>query len=190
LLEAGVRVFEWNGTMMHAKSAVADGRWARVGSSNLNVASWIGNYEIDVAIEDEGVAQAMQEMYERDLTNSTEIVLGPRYRVRTAAPGRQPNSGRRQARAVRAAAGALRLGHVVGAAIVNRRLLGPAEASIMLIVGLALLVLAGVGLMWPLAVAVPLTALATWVAVSLLVRAGQLLRRRDRERQQGETGPE
>jgi len=31
LLEAGVRIFEWNGTMIHAKTAVADGRWARVG---------------------------------------------------------------------------------------------------------------------------------------------------------------
>jgi cardiolipin synthase len=51
LLEAGVRVFEWNGPMMHAKTAVADGRWARVGSSNLNVASWLGNYELDVTIE-------------------------------------------------------------------------------------------------------------------------------------------
>src|SRR6185503_2891934 len=38
LLEAGVRVFEWNGTMLHAKTAVADGRWARVGSTNLNIA--------------------------------------------------------------------------------------------------------------------------------------------------------
>ena len=36
LLEAGVRVFEWNGTMLHAKTAVADGVWARVGSTNLN----------------------------------------------------------------------------------------------------------------------------------------------------------
>jgi cardiolipin synthase A/B len=43
LLEAGVRVFEWNGTMLHAKTAVADSRWARVGSTNLNVASWLGN---------------------------------------------------------------------------------------------------------------------------------------------------
>ena len=38
--------------MMHAKTAVADGLWARVGSTNLNIASWIGNYELDVAIED------------------------------------------------------------------------------------------------------------------------------------------
>ena len=50
LLEAGIRVFEWNGSMLHAKTAVADGRWARVGSSNLNLASWIGNCEIDLAI--------------------------------------------------------------------------------------------------------------------------------------------
>jgi cardiolipin synthase A/B len=41
LLESGVRVFEWNGPMLHAKTAVVDGRWARVGSSNLNVASWM-----------------------------------------------------------------------------------------------------------------------------------------------------
>src|SRR6516162_7567454 len=39
LLEAGVRVFEWNGVMMHAKTAVADGYWARVGSTNLNLVS-------------------------------------------------------------------------------------------------------------------------------------------------------
>ena len=45
LLEAGVRVFEWNGPMMHAKTAVFDGRFSRVGSTNLNIASWFGNYE-------------------------------------------------------------------------------------------------------------------------------------------------
>ena len=43
LLEAGVRVFEWNGPMIHAKTAVADGRWSRVGSTNLNIASWLSN---------------------------------------------------------------------------------------------------------------------------------------------------
>ena len=59
LLEAGVRVFEWNGTMLHAKTAVADGTWARVGSTNLNLASWMSNYEFDVAIEDAAFAQAM-----------------------------------------------------------------------------------------------------------------------------------
>ena len=57
--QAGVRVFEWNGTMLHAKTAVADGFWARVGSTNLNIASWMGNYELDVAIEDAAFAARM-----------------------------------------------------------------------------------------------------------------------------------
>ena len=55
-----MRVFEWNGPMMHAKTAVADGRWARVGSTNLNLASWIGNRELDVIVEDEAFARAME----------------------------------------------------------------------------------------------------------------------------------
>jgi CDP-diacylglycerol--glycerol-3-phosphate 3-phosphatidyltransferase/cardiolipin synthase len=42
--------------MIHAKTAVADGRWARIGSTNLNISSWLANREIDVAIEDESVA--------------------------------------------------------------------------------------------------------------------------------------
>ena len=67
LLEGGVRVFEWNGSMLHAKSAVADDRWARVGSTNLNIASWLTNYELDVAIEDERLVEDMAALYEQDL---------------------------------------------------------------------------------------------------------------------------
>ncbi|MGA7439012.1 MAG: phospholipase D-like domain-containing protein, partial [Luteibacter sp.] len=75
LLKAGIRVFEWNGSMLHAKTAVADGRWARVGSSNLNIASWLSNREIDVAIEDAGFAGKLAAQYEADLENATEILL-------------------------------------------------------------------------------------------------------------------
>src|SRR5690606_24102645 len=88
LLEAGVRVFEWNGPMMHAKASVADGRWARVGSSNLNLASWLGNYEMDVIVEDERFARAMMEQYMRDLANATEVVLCP---GRPGLAGRSPS---------------------------------------------------------------------------------------------------
>ena len=63
LLEAGVRVFEWNGSMLHAKTAVTDGKWARVGSTNLNLASWLGNRELDVIVEDQPFARRMEEMY-------------------------------------------------------------------------------------------------------------------------------
>src|SRR3954469_10778010 len=80
LLEAGIRGFEWKGPMLHAKTAVADGRWARVGSSNLNVASWIGNYELDAVIEHEKTAAAMEQLYLNDLDNAREIVLQPRRR--------------------------------------------------------------------------------------------------------------
>ena len=43
LLRSGVRIFEWDGPMLHAKTIVADGRWRRVGSSNLNPSSLVGN---------------------------------------------------------------------------------------------------------------------------------------------------
>ena len=78
LLEAGVRVFEWNGTMLHAKTAVVDGLWARVGSTNLNLQSWMGNYELDVAVEDAGFARQMEAIYIEDLSKATEIVLSKR----------------------------------------------------------------------------------------------------------------
>ena len=84
LLEAGVRVFEWNGSMIHAKTAVADGHWARVGSTNLNVASWIGNRELDVIVEDEDFGAAMEAMFLDDLNNATEVVLDAN-RVQAAA---------------------------------------------------------------------------------------------------------
>lgn len=175
LLEAGIRVFEWNGSMLHAKTAVADGRWARIGSTNLNIASWIGNYELDVAMEDVGMAQEMEILYEQDLANATEIVLGPRRRVHaTARVHRQHTRHRGTGSAARAAAGALRIGNTVGAAITDRRVLGPTEAGIMEWVALAFLVLAIVGVLWPEAIAWPLVALAAWIGVSLLVRAHKL----------------
>lgn len=177
LLEAGVRVFEWNGSMLHAKTAVADGRWARVGSTNLNIASWIGNYELDVAIEDESFAHDMQAMYEQDLCNATEIVLGARHRVRRAVPvARRPaGSG---GRAARAAAGALRIGNTVGAALGSRRLLGPAESGLMFIVAVTFIALAVFALLFPRLLTVPLALLALWIGGTLLVRAWRMRRGR------------
>src|SRR5258708_30239663 len=78
LLKAGIRVFEWNGSMLHAKTAVADGLWARVGSSNLNIASWLGNREIDVAEGDAGFAGLLAAQDGRDLRDGNAIVLAPR----------------------------------------------------------------------------------------------------------------
>jgi cardiolipin synthase len=178
LLEAGVRVFEWKGSMLHAKTAVADGRWARVGSSNLNAASWIGNWELDVTVEDETFAQAMQEMYLEDLTHATEIVLSGRQRIR---PSRSPVPspvGRksRSGSAGRVAAGALSVGNTIGAAMTNHRLLGPAEAKIMGWAGVVLLIIAAVAALWPLLLVVPFTLGAVWLSVALLIQAYRLHR--------------
>ncbi len=188
LLEAGVRVYEWNGTMLHAKTAVADGRWARVGSTNLNLQSWIGNWELDVAVEDEGFAAEMEDMYLDDLGRATEITLTARARVVKRAeaprrPARQPGS------AGRAAAGAVSIGSAVGAAMTGHRALGPAEARIMGAAGLVLLLLGLVALVWPWVVAVPLGVIALWLAVTLLVRARALHREsvKRRRRRDGST---
>src|SRR5262249_11268793 len=89
LLESGVRVYEWNGPMVHAKTAVADGRWARIGSTNLNLASWVNNWELDVVIEDSRIGEEMERMYLDDLGNATEMVLTVRRRLAAASKPRR-----------------------------------------------------------------------------------------------------
>jgi len=183
LLEAGIRVFEWNGTMLHAKTAVADCNWARVGSTNLNVASWFGNLELDVVIEDVPFAQEMEATYLRDLENSTEVVLDAQRKLRT------PNEPI-QARPVtssgggsggRAAAGAIRIGNAVGAAFTNRRVLEPVEARIMLSAGLLLLALAVLMWFFPRALTYPMIAVLLWISLALLYRAYRLQVRGNKE---------
>jgi cardiolipin synthase len=175
LLEAGVRVFEWNGSMLHAKTAVADTRWARVGSTNLNVASWMTNFELDVAIENEGFARQMEETYERDLTHATEIVLRSRKRVRIPSEDRsrsRPGGGS----VARATAGALRLSRTVGAAMLNRRVFAPAEAKTMMWVALGPLVVGILAFVFPRLFAWPLGLLLAWASFALFIRASRLRR--------------
>jgi len=133
---------------------------------------------IEVAFADEKAVQIAERtvlleetaMYEEDLVNSTEIMLGDRRRVRpsTTAPRTAAGSG---GRAARAAAGALRIGNTVGAAFGSRRMLGPAESGMMFSVALVFLLLAAIAVAVPLAITVPIVALALWIAVTLLVRA-------------------
>jgi cardiolipin synthase len=176
LLEAGVRVFEWNGPMVHAKTAVADGRWARVGSTNLNLASWIGNRELDVVVEDEPFAQQLEAMYLNDLENATEVVLDPRNRIRAPDRRRSPSSdaGSGGGSSGRAMAGAVRISHAVGAAITNRRLLEPVESHIAMTAGAGLVVIAILMIAFPRGFAYPVAAVLLWLALSLLYRGFML----------------
>jgi cardiolipin synthase A/B len=178
LLEAGVRVFEWNGTMLHAKTAVADGRWARVGSTNLNIASWFGNCEMDVVVEDEPFAQSVEAMFLADLGNATELVLDVRKKVRA------PNQPRHQRPVLtrgggssgRATAGAVRIANVVGAAFTNRRVIESVEARIMVGVCVLLVSLAVLFGFYPRVIAYPLVLLFIWIASALLYQGWKLHR--------------
>jgi cardiolipin synthase len=77
LLRSGVRIYEWDGPMLHAKTILCDDRWVRVGSSNLNTSSLLGNYELDVLIEDPGLADAMAAQFRRDVARSREVASRP-----------------------------------------------------------------------------------------------------------------
>jgi cardiolipin synthase len=174
LLEAGVRVYEWNGSMLHAKTAVADGLWARVGSTNLNLASWIGNYELDVAVEDAAFGREMQEMFLADLAHSTEIVLtARRHRVRPETP-RPRRRGSKRAKAGRAALGALGVGKELGAALTDHRVLGPAEARVMFGAGVLLVGLTLVAVCFPRWLTIPFATVGLWTALALLGRSYKL----------------
>jgi cardiolipin synthase len=170
--------------MMHAKTAVADGMWARVGSTNLNIASWMGNYELDVAVEDAGFAGSMEEMFLKDLENCTEVVLSRPNKVVLASE--RPRTGLRDRKAHggsmgRAGAGTIRVGYTVGAALTEHRLLGHAEARITGVAGLLLSMITLAGLLWPLVVSIPLGIVCGWSALSLLVRTYRIYFRKRRE---------
>ncbi len=169
LIDGGVRVFEWNGTMLHAKTAVIDGRWSRVGSTNLNMTSWFTNWEIDVAIEDAEFAAGMEAMYLADLANATEVVATGRPRAQVA---RAQRGGRPVGRAARRlATGAIGLGATVGAALSGSRSLTAMEARSIAPVGLALLALAALVTIFPFLLVSPLVIWLVWTAAALMGRA-------------------
>jgi cardiolipin synthase len=74
ILRSGMRIFEWEGPMIHAKTMVADGRWVRIGTSNINLSSLVGNYELDVVIEDPTFAEAMELQFRKDCSTSVEVI--------------------------------------------------------------------------------------------------------------------
>lgn len=77
LLAEGVRIFEYQPAVLHAKSLVADGRVSMVGSTNLDFRSFTFNGECNLVVLDPKVAAVMDEAFAEDLTNSQEIRPGP-----------------------------------------------------------------------------------------------------------------
>ncbi len=171
LLEAGVRVFEWNGSMLHAKTAVADDRWARVGSTNLNMASWLTNFELDVAVDDVGFTAEMAAAYERDLTHATEIVLKKRRRVRLSAQD-DPRELSKPAGGslTRATAGALRFSRAVSAAMSGQRVLDTGEVFTLLCATMLALAIAVAAVIFPRVAAGIVATVAALFTVFLIFR--------------------
>ncbi len=73
LLDAGVRIYEWSGVMIHAKTAVADGEIGLVGSSNLDPLSMTRNYELNLLVVDPATGAAMRAMFARDLEHACRV---------------------------------------------------------------------------------------------------------------------
>lgn len=73
LLDAGVRIWEYQPTMLHAKSLTVDGAWATVGSANFDNRSFQLNDEATLCVQSRSFAGELTEQFERDLERSEEI---------------------------------------------------------------------------------------------------------------------
>jgi cardiolipin synthase len=164
LLRSGVRIFEWDGPMLHAKTISVDGRWGRVGSSNLNASSLLGNYELDVLVEDPALAEALERQFRLDIARSREVsrrqLRGPRrisQRLPSALTHLEPAApvvyrrGRREVR------------H--RAVLALRTLASNARRSVFGPLSIALLILAALFLLLPRITALGFGIVCAWLAL-------------------------
>jgi cardiolipin synthase A/B len=75
LLRAGVKIFTYQGEILHAKTSVFDEEWSIIGSANLDFQSLRRNDEGNVGIVDSAFGKQMVDIFNEDLNNSTEIIL-------------------------------------------------------------------------------------------------------------------
>jgi cardiolipin synthase len=194
LLEAGIRLFEWQGPMIHAKTMVADGIWSRVGSSNMNSASLLGNWEIDVGVLDAKLAGQMEGLYLADLASAVEIVLPRSFSSQLDLPLPRGGAGNVPAQAtldpgrtlrerldrLRTGVGApspwavpdlVRAGSSLGDAIAGHRALGREDRTLLGTVAVLVLVVAGFSAFFPFVVGWFIAFVAGWFGIVLGVRA-------------------
>ena len=75
LLESGVKLYELRSSMLHSKTAVIDGVWSTVGSTNMDLWSFLRNDEVNAIILGQDFAEEMEMMFQTDLQQSREILL-------------------------------------------------------------------------------------------------------------------
>lgn len=75
LLRAGVEIYEYQHGLMHAKTLTIDSQWSLVGTANFDTRSLFLNFEVGVAVYDEGIATQLEEQFERDVARSNRVAL-------------------------------------------------------------------------------------------------------------------
>ncbi len=75
LLKAGVKIYERQGVLLHSKTALIDGVWATVGSTNLDWRSFLHNWELNAVVLGPDFGKQVQVMFDKDLAASDEITL-------------------------------------------------------------------------------------------------------------------
>jgi cardiolipin synthase len=75
LLKGGVKIYELQIAVLHAKTAVIDGAWATIGSANIDRRSFIHNYELNVVVIDPAFGRDMESAFNEDLRDSKEVTL-------------------------------------------------------------------------------------------------------------------
>ena len=73
LLKAGVKIYNYKGSILHAKTAVFDGCWSIVGSTNLDIQSLLRNEESNAGILDRDFSRYMMEVFQSDMKDSIEV---------------------------------------------------------------------------------------------------------------------
>lgn len=175
LLQAGVRVFEWNGPMLHAKTAVADGCWTRIGSSNSNLASWVSNRELDVTIKDRALAGQMENIYLADLQRSTEVVLvKKRGKQKPVMAPDGPKSYGVRTMSGRLLSGVIGVGSTLVALLSQRRNVQREEALVICTGGTVLVVLALIAFFVPRVISWTIALIAVWSGIGLFMKAWRL----------------
>ncbi len=85
LLDAGVEIYEYLPRMLHAKVAIVDGKWATLGTANLDYRSLFQNYELNLVSRDPDFCGRLQMHFENDLKEAV-AVCATRWRQRRWVP--------------------------------------------------------------------------------------------------------
>jgi cardiolipin synthase A/B len=193
LLEAGVRLFEWEGPMIHAKTTVADGAWSRIGSTNMNMASLLGNWELDVVMLDRGFAAGMEALFLQDLAASVEVtirrpptgsgrefqrspipVLGQtveEHQMEVASARAARQLAPRGSRVARVTGRLARAGSVLGRSLLGQPVVSRSDSGWIIALALIFLAIAILGFWAPRVLAWPIAFLVFWLGVASLFRA-------------------